>query len=135
MPTHRNSLAGSTRQKAAASTSDDPNKPSTPSVDSPAAEKLESIEGTAGEEEDDDDDFDISNMPLDEDFFAGLDDELVSLSPDPAQPDCFPNVLPAAAQFPWLSNNVTTTAAGSGWGTRVGSGEHWCFASDWLLLI
>ncbi|GAA0140841.1 DNA-binding transcription factor [Lithospermum erythrorhizon] len=110
MPTHKNSLAGSTRQKA----NTPPPGDSPLSTFSPEGEKMESRE----EEEEDDDDFDFSDVPLDVDFFAGLEDELVSLGPgtsqSPARNDCFDNDFIETTQFPWLSSNVTTTAAGSG---------------------
>ncbi|KAG9155875.1 hypothetical protein Leryth_004118 [Lithospermum erythrorhizon] len=83
MPTHRNSLAGSTRHKPATN-SDDPNKPNTPSLDE-EVEKMESSKDDIEEEDDDDNEFDILNMPLDEDFFVGLDVD-------------FPNNFPAISR-------------------------------------
>lgn len=118
MPTHRNSLAGSTRQKPAnseAGTVSDSNKPSSSSpVSSPATEKQESSrEEKEDIFEDDDDEFGSSNMgldnmePADDDFFEGL-DELAAQ----ATGDCFSDNFPGSMQLTWLSNNATTTAAG-----------------------
>lgn len=134
MPTHRNSLAGSTRQKPAttqtAGNSDDPNNkhassscsspPVSPSASLsspapvPALEKFE-FESSKDEEIMEDEDDDIINapetitMPLEDDFFDGLDE----LTEKPAG-DCFSDHFPQNMQFPWLSNNATTTAAGGG---------------------
>ncbi|CAN4108329.1 unnamed protein product [Withania somnifera] len=121
MPTHRNSLAGSTRQKTANSeagtTASDSNKPitsspvSSPACHSPTTEKQESSrEEKEGIYEDDDDEFGSSNMnmePADDDFFEGL-DELAAQTTG----DCFSDNFPVSMQLPWLSNNATTTAAG-----------------------
>ncbi|KAK4339327.1 hypothetical protein RND71_040789 [Anisodus tanguticus] len=123
MPTHRNSLAGSTRQKPANSetcTASDSNKPTSsspvysPACHSPATEKQESSrEEKEDIFEDDDDEFGSSNMGLDnmepaDDFFEGL-DELAAQ----ATGDCFSDNFPVSMQLPWLSNNATTTTAGS----------------------
>ncbi|KAL2536430.1 Uncharacterized protein Fot_17821 [Forsythia ovata] len=92
IPTHRNSLAGSTRQKPVT-----PNKPSC----SPPLENLESsreeIEDMAEVEDEDDD------------FFKGLEEVT-----GPVNGDCLSDYFPTVVQFPWLANNATTTAAGSG---------------------
>ncbi|TMW89791.1 hypothetical protein EJD97_016617 [Solanum chilense] len=123
MPTHRNSLAGSTRQKPAnseAGTVSDSNKPtcsspvSSPACHSPATEKQESSRDEREDIfEDDDDEFGSSNMgldnmePADDDFFEGL-DELAAQTTG----DCFSDNFPGSMQLPWMSNNATTTAAG-----------------------
>ncbi|KAL3517216.1 hypothetical protein ACH5RR_024118 [Cinchona calisaya] len=118
MPTHRNSLAGSSRHKPAtqqSTSSGEPSKPSSsppvsPSASlSPAPEKLE-IETSKEEEilEDDDDDVSGFEMAVDDDFFEGL-EELAGKS---AVLDHF-----SSDHFPWLANNnnaTGTTAAGSG---------------------
>ncbi|KAI3449220.1 hypothetical protein Pfo_005885 [Paulownia fortunei] len=120
MPTHRNSLAGSTRQKPSENpNSDDPKKAScspemsTAASLSPAPDKLESSREDLAEAEDDDDDgFSVSNMALDDDFFAGLED-LTGHD----NGECLSDQFPATSQFPWLANNATTTtttAAGGG---------------------
>ncbi|KAL7158814.1 hypothetical protein ABFS83_02G168100 [Erythranthe nasuta] len=97
IPAHRNSLAGSTRNKQPETpSSDDPSKPTS---SSPATEKTESsrdddlAEAAADE---DDDEFSISEMALDEDFFAGLEDLTATDSGD-----CFSGHSPV--QLPWLS--------------------------------
>lgn len=63
--------------------------------------------------EDEDDDIihapETITMPLEDDFFDGLDE----LTEKPAG-DCFSDHFPQNMQFPWLSNNATTTAAGGG---------------------
>ncbi|CAN4111529.1 unnamed protein product [Withania somnifera] len=116
MPTHRNSLAGSTRQKPANSetgtTASDSYKTTTSSpVYSPAMEKQESSrEEKEDIFEDDDDEFGSPNRniePADDDFFEGLDEIAAQ-----ATGDCFSENIPVSMQLPWLSNNATTTAAG-----------------------
>ncbi|KAL0347768.1 UNVERIFIED_CONTAM: WRKY transcription factor 22 [Sesamum calycinum] len=80
MPTHRNSLAGSTRQKPAETpnSSDDSKKPSgspPAATSSPVPEKVESSREElceADQEDDEDDGFSAGNMAVDDDFFAGL---------------------------------------------------------------
>ncbi|XP_052194488.1 WRKY transcription factor 22 [Diospyros lotus] len=115
MPTHRNSLAGSTRQKPVAAqtvTESDANKPScsSPASLSPATEKTENKEDRDDFMEDEDDEFGVSDMAISDDFFEGL-EELTGSSPaGDSLPECFPESLP----FPWLADNATTTAAGGG---------------------
>ncbi|VFQ76416.1 unnamed protein product [Cuscuta campestris] len=114
MPTHRNSLAGSTRQKPTTTT----HQPETPGEgnklgnSSPAPEKQESSRDEDKEDICDDEEDGASNpeldvaaaAPADDDFFEGLED-LVG--------DCFPSNLPASGvQFPWLGSTAATTAAG-----------------------
>lgn len=104
MPTHRNSLAGSTRQKPAETPSpDDPCKtsfsPASASLSPPPEKSREDLA-----EDDDDDDLSVSKMALDDDFFAGLEDFTAS--------DCTSGYFPANLQFPWLSS--ATTIAGGG---------------------
>nr|AMP82887.1 WRKY transcription factor [Catalpa bungei] len=114
MPTHRNSLAGSTRQKPVeALSSDGPNKSSrspemSPAASlSPATEKLDSSREELAEAEDEDDDFSVSNMALDDDFFVGLED---FTAPDAG--DYISGHFPSKVEFPWLSNSATTIAGG-----------------------
>ncbi|KAK6140641.1 hypothetical protein DH2020_025619 [Rehmannia glutinosa] len=99
MPTHRNSLAGSIRQKQPETpNSDDSTKnPSSP-------DKLES---SREDLDDDDDDFSVSKMELDDDFFAGLED---FTAPDSA--DFTSGHFPANFQFSWTRNSATTIAGG-----------------------
>ncbi|KAK4411443.1 WRKY transcription factor 22 [Sesamum angolense] len=116
MPTHRNSLAGSTRQKPAESTpsSDEPSKPTCSSELSPALslspvpEKLESSPEELAEAEEEEDDFSVSNMALDDDFFAGLED---FTGPDDGG-ECMSGHFAANVQLSWLSNSATTIAGG-----------------------
>ncbi|XP_027161890.1 WRKY transcription factor 22 [Coffea eugenioides] len=122
MPTHRNSLAGSTRNKPAtpqSTSSGDPSKPSSsppvsPSASlSPAPEKLE-LE-TSKEEilEDEEDDVSGFEMAMDDDFFEGLEEFAgKSAVTDNFSSDHFPQSM---QQLPWLANNAnstTGTAAG-----------------------
>ncbi|KAI3693969.1 hypothetical protein L1987_76925 [Smallanthus sonchifolius] len=99
VPTHRNSLAGSTRAKPTTSGDEETtkNKPtssplvSPPTSLSPATEKAEDNDNDT-----DDDNFD---MVMDDDFFEGLDELVIS----PVTGDNSPS-------FPWLSTNVATTS-------------------------
>lgn len=104
VPTHRNSLAGSTRHKPA----DDSKKPET----SPAPEKMESSREDLAEVEDDDgdgdDDFGASKMALDDDFFAGLEDFAGECLSDPISVD---------SEFNWMSDGaIAATMASAGGG-------------------
>lgn len=106
MPTHRNSLAGSTRNKPAEMAAlDDANKPSCSAEMSPAAshspalEKVESSRDDLAEAEDEDDDFSVSNMALDDDFFTGLEDFTGG--------ECLSDNFPASSPLSWIG---TTTA-------------------------
>ncbi|PIN13680.1 hypothetical protein CDL12_13701 [Handroanthus impetiginosus] len=116
MPTHRNSLAGSTRPKPPENpNSDEPKKPTSspemsPAVSlSPAPEKLESSPEDLVEAEDDDDNLSGSNMALDDDFFAGLENFAGRDSGD-----CLSDVFPADLEFPWLDSATATTTSGAG---------------------
>ncbi|CAL5339966.1 unnamed protein product [Camellia sinensis] len=109
MPTHRNSLAGSTRQKPVTPqtvTAGDATKPSSSSSPpvSPAA-SLSPVTEKMEEREDEDDEFGVSDMVITDDFFEGL-EELTG--------DCYPDDFPASLTFPWLVNKAATTAAGGG---------------------
>lgn len=120
MPTQTKSLAGSARQKPATPNSDDPSKHTPSSVmspvnpNSPASDKMESSRDDRedlAEGEDDDNEFNVSNMALEDDFFAGLEDFIVG----PVTENCFADHFPASFQFPWLTtHSTTTTAAGGG---------------------
>ncbi|KAI3719486.1 hypothetical protein L6452_20386 [Arctium lappa] len=115
VPTHRNSLAGSSRNKLPTD-EDNRNKPtSSPPVSptaslSPATEKMDENER---DYTDDDNNFDVSGVVIDEDIFDGL-DELVG----PTTGDRFSDhgaTSKTTPPFRWLSNTVattTTTAAG-----------------------
>ncbi|CAA0842552.1 WRKY transcription factor 22 [Striga hermonthica] len=112
MPTHRNSLAGSTRQKPAEATSPDdsaakaaPTTPETspaPSNSIAAPEKVES--SREDPPEDDDDDFIISKMELEDDFFAGLEDFTAG--------ECTSGLFPVGVELPWLASSATSIAGG-----------------------
>ncbi|KAK4415897.1 WRKY transcription factor 22 [Sesamum alatum] len=117
MPTHRNSLAGSTRQKPGETpnSSDDSKKPSPAETSSPVPEKVESSReelGEADQDDDEEDGFSAGNMVVDEDFFAGLEDFTCRDGGE-----CVSDNFPANFEFPWLASSATTTtstAAGGG---------------------
>ncbi|KAJ8748927.1 hypothetical protein K2173_013363 [Erythroxylum novogranatense] len=131
-PTHRNSLAGSTRQKTSTpqtvtnSDSNNNNKPSPakPTCSSPATsledEFLPQITNTSDSREekdvmddgDDGDDVDdefggFSDLSLTDDFFAGLEEFTL-----PVSGDRFSGRLTSSLDNPWLVNNATTAAGG-----------------------
>lgn len=124
-PTHRNSLAGSTRQKpypSQAVTAGDSNMPTTPTKPSSPATSVEedqpvvpqstttdSKEGrdSALMDEEEQDEFGFSDMAVSDDFFAGLE----GLA-GPVTGDCYSDHFPASFSLPWLSNNAAA-AAGS----------------------
>ncbi|KAF7801285.1 WRKY transcription factor 22 [Senna tora] len=107
-PTHRNSLAGSTRQKPvtpAASGDGDPMKTVSPAT-SGGDEELAS-EGTTRseskeEEEEEENGFGLSDMELTDDFFEGL-DELTG-SPVTAPPNAVAGECIMTAEFPALGS-------------------------------
>ncbi|XP_042055695.1 WRKY transcription factor 22-like [Salvia splendens] len=102
MPTHRNSLAGSTRHKPA-----EPPASKNPSLSpseslSPVPEKLESSREEDLADDDDDGVFSVADMALNDDFFAGLED---FTAPEPGS---------GPLQFPWLSTSAKTTTTAGG---------------------
>ncbi|KAL3622162.1 WRKY transcription factor [Castilleja foliolosa] len=111
MPTHRNSLAGSTRQKQVETpNSEDSGKAVCSPGTSPAASISavpEKLESSREAEDEDDDDFSVSKMELEDDFFAGLDD---FTGPDSG--DCISGEFPVNGEFSWLSSSATTIAGG-----------------------
>lgn len=125
MPTHRNSLAGSTRQKpvtppAAATTTApaDAVKPSAkPACSSPATsaddelvQQSTSVQSKDLVEDEEDDELGFSDTAVDDDFFMGL-EELA----EQVTGDCFPDHFSPSFPIPWLANNAAT-AAGGIWG-------------------
>ncbi|KAL1546244.1 WRKY transcription factor [Salvia divinorum] len=99
MPTHRNSLAGSTRHKPAEA-------PSSKNSLSPP-EKMESSREEDLAEDDDDGVFSVADMALDDDFFAGLEDFTAA---EPDSGECSSGHL----QFPWLATSAKTTTTAGG---------------------
>ncbi|XP_075479348.1 WRKY transcription factor 22-like isoform X1 [Primulina tabacum] len=103
IPTHRNSLACSTRQKPAAAeenpSSENPDKPSSSPPTSPPEDlsqtpgMLESSKEELAEAEDDD--LSVSDLALEDDFFEGLED---LAEPDPGE--CIDDQFPTDLQFP-----------------------------------
>ncbi|XP_022757461.1 WRKY transcription factor 22-like [Durio zibethinus] len=120
-PTHRNSLAGSTRQKpltaqtvtAGDSTKTSSAKPANSSSPATSVEeelvalntKVESREDLA--EDEGEDDFGMSDTAVSDDFFEGLE----GLA-DMITGDCFSDRFPASFDLPWIANNAATAAGG-----------------------
>ncbi|KAJ7951195.1 putative WRKY transcription factor [Quillaja saponaria] len=122
-PTHRNSLAGSTRQKPLTPETVNPGdsdktqtKPISQATSGFEGENLNQSNSSESKEEmenvvDDEevDEFGLSDMVLTDDFFEGL-DELPSL----VSGDCFSDQFPASIVLPcWEANNAATAAGGS----------------------
>ncbi|XP_004492798.1 WRKY transcription factor 22 [Cicer arietinum] len=111
-PTHKNSLAGSTRNKPSTPPQSDTNKALTTKPSSPTTseevqtqgEKSESKEDLMDEEEDDQ--FGLSDVVLSDDFYESL-DELSQLA---AFGDCFTDPFSAIAIPTWTA---ATAAGGS----------------------
>ncbi|XP_028769299.1 WRKY transcription factor 22 [Neltuma alba] len=132
-PTHRNSLAGSTRQKPSTTAGDGsgsgvetdkaPAKvgsPATSGVEEedtvPQSTGLESkVEMEDLMEEEEDDELGLSDSVLTDDFFEGL-DELTGPSPPAAEPipgDCFAEPFSTGFTLPaWPTTNAAATTAG-----------------------
>ncbi|XVF73118.1 hypothetical protein PTKIN_Ptkin12aG0176100 [Pterospermum kingtungense] len=121
-PTHRNSLAGSTRQKPLTSQTVTAGDSTKPSVSKPASSsspttsvdeelvaqsaKVESREDLA--EDEGEDDFGVSSdTAVSDDFFEGLE----GLA-DMVTGDCFSDNFPASFDLPWIANNTATAAGG-----------------------
>lgn len=131
-PTHRNSLAGSTRQRpatdggppAASSSPSDVSNPNLPPFSSSPATSLEEEalpqSTSRGEhydsvEDDEDGEVDLSLMALGDDFFVDL-EKLINDDGG----DCFLDRFPANFRLSWnISTDTTVTAAG---GSRLGKG-------------
>ncbi|XP_043716684.1 WRKY transcription factor 22-like [Telopea speciosissima] len=140
VPTHRNSLAGSTRNKfpnpQGSTPADEPGTPTNkPSCSSPASttglspktptaamedELLQQPKQECREDEeeeivvdnDEDDDLLIPDMMMGDDFFEGL-GELDGPTNGAALDDCSDDQLPATFPPSWFSHNATTAAGGS----------------------
>ncbi|KAF8033294.1 hypothetical protein BT93_D2026 [Corymbia citriodora subsp. variegata] len=126
-PTHRNSLAGSTRQKpvvpqtdtvedpsAAASTKPPCSSPSTSVEDEVAktqstnTESREEKEGSMADDEEDGD-VGLSDMALSDDFFGGLE----GLKGGGDDEDCFLDRFPANFGHSWTANSTATATSDS----------------------
>ncbi|KAI3681804.1 hypothetical protein L6452_36609 [Arctium lappa] len=101
IPTHRNSLAGSTRNKPTTSGDDDTHKTHKPTSSPPVSPPAGHSPPTEKPEDNDtdDDNFDMV-MEMDDSFFEGLDDLVGDNSPE---------IIPATSTPPWLSNNIVAT--------------------------
>ncbi|KAL5572947.1 hypothetical protein UlMin_022544 [Ulmus minor] len=123
-PTHRNSLAGSTRQKPSTPTTvtgGDSNK-STTKPSSPATsieEELVVPQSTTTEskeegkddllmDDEEEDEFGFSDMAVSDDFFVGL-EGLES----PEAGEFFSDNFPSSFSLPWVANNAAAAAGGS----------------------
>ncbi|XP_062090406.1 WRKY transcription factor 22 [Humulus lupulus] len=124
-PTHRNSLAGSTRQKPSTpqsiSGTSDLNNPAT-KTSSPATSGEEEVfvpqthstttESKDGPEsvlmdDDDEDEFGLSDVAMSDDFFVGL-EGLGS----PTTGEFFSDNFPTSFSLPWVANSAATAAGG-----------------------
>ncbi|KAJ4843878.1 hypothetical protein Tsubulata_024356 [Turnera subulata] len=125
-PTHRNSLAGSTRQKTAtpqaATTADDSNNKPSPAAKPTCSSPTTSLEdellaqSTSREEkemmeDDEEDELGGFSEAVSDDFFVGLED-LAAAGQAAAAGDSFCDPFPSTFGLPWLANNAAT-AAGS----------------------
>ncbi|KAJ7962463.1 putative WRKY transcription factor [Quillaja saponaria] len=118
-PTHRNSLAGSTRQKPSTPETvipDDSNKahmkpisPTSSGVEEEHVNKSKNSEMEDLIDDEEEGEFGVSNMELTDDFFVGLDELASSVTGDFVS-DQFPasNALPS-----WVVNNAPTAAGSS----------------------
>ena len=123
-PTHRNSLAGSTRQKPSL----DPSKPleessikpsSSPATSSPDDDLAAALSGSATESKDgpesstmvmddeEEDEFGVSDMAVSDDFFVGL-EGLGS----PVTGDFGSDGLPVSFGLPWSAGSAAAAAGG-----------------------
>ncbi|KAK6918314.1 WRKY domain [Dillenia turbinata] len=119
VPTHRNSLAGSTRQKTSISTSSidkdkdknlnkttcsspisSSNLSSTPSVDEKTARKSECEDILEDEEEEEENDVMVENSVVSDEFFVGLEEFAGTFSENYFSSDLFPASFP----LPWLAS-------------------------------
>lgn len=110
-PTHRNSLAGSTRQKPLTTqtvTNEDTSKsliktvsPTTSEAEeeevAPKSESKEDIEDLLYDD-DEENEFGLSDMVVTDDFFEGLDELTTGF--DPTSDDCFADPFSASAVLP-----------------------------------
>ncbi|XVF80137.1 hypothetical protein PTKIN_Ptkin15bG0046100 [Pterospermum kingtungense] len=120
-PTHRNSLAGSTRQRPSppqtvtgAGDSPKPSsaKPSTSSSPITSVDEelvVQSTKVDSGEDlaEDEEDDLGLSDTAVSDDFFEGLEEFA-----DMVTGDCFSNNFRASFDLPWIANDAATAADG-----------------------
>lgn len=124
-PTHRNSLAGSTRQKPATPQMDTVEDPiaaasTKPPCSSPATSVEDEVAKSANTESreekedsmaDDEEEGEVgpSDMALSDDFFVGL-EGLIGEGDDE---DCFLDRFPANFGHSWTANNTATPTGGS----------------------
>ncbi|BAT83571.1 WRKY transcription factor 22 [Vigna umbellata] len=124
-PTHRNSLAGSTRQKPlapqTATTEQDSDKiksltkPSSPATSGAEEEVPAQVEKSESREEKEDvmddeeeDDFVLSDMVLTDDFFESLDELSQLTAPSVVTGDCFSDPFSAMAIPSWVASGAAT---------------------------
>lgn len=118
-PTHRNSLAGSTRQKLAAG-----DKPTSPPAEEDEVEdllvesqsqlqaKVENMEDLMDEEEEEEE-FGLSDTTvLTDDFFEGLDELTWPPAPASVAGECFSDPFSTGFSLSaWVTNNAAATTA------------------------
>ncbi|XP_074263354.1 uncharacterized protein LOC141586122 [Silene latifolia] len=105
MPTHRNSLAGSTRQKPVNATETPAEQPS---CSSPSTAGLSPLtERSEVKAEGDEDMSGIFDLMVNDDFYVGF-EQLDGGSDDS---DCFSEQFSPSSEFPWLSNGSSTSTA------------------------
>ncbi|TKY65395.1 WRKY transcription factor 22 [Spatholobus suberectus] len=124
-PTHRNSLAGSTRQKPlapqTATTEDSDKSKSLTKPTSPASSGAEEEAPTQGEksesreekedvmDDEEEDEFGLSDMVLTDDFFESLDELSQLTAPSVVTGDCFSDPFSAIATIPsWVASSAAT---------------------------
>lgn len=120
-PTHRNSLAGSTRQKSLAPQTEDSDKSKSLSKPSSSAssgaeedaqtqvEKSESREEKEDVMDDEEDDeFGLSDVVLTDDFFESLDELSQLTAPSVVIGDCFSDPFSAIAIPSWAASGAAT---------------------------
>ncbi|KAJ1443523.1 WRKY domain [Sesbania bispinosa] len=127
-PTHRNSLAGSTRQKPltpqTGTTNEDSDKaltkPTSPATS--GAEEEVPIQGEKSEsreekedvmDDEEEDEFGLSDMVLTDDFFESLDELSQLTGSSVVTGDCFIDPFSAIAIPSWVANSAATAAGGS----------------------
>lgn len=114
-PTHRNSLAGSTRPKPVTSVNSNKHTTKTSSPETSLEEDVALDRSTAEEiklanllgDEEEEDELGFSDMTVSDDFFVGLDGLAGS-----ENEDCFFEHLPMSFNFSWVANNAATAAGG-----------------------
>ncbi|KAL8208071.1 hypothetical protein R6Q57_007483 [Mikania cordata] len=109
VPTHRNSLAGSTRSKPTTSGEDDSTNNKTTSSPAPVSPANSHSPATEKAEDNDTDD-DNFDAVMDDDFFEGLDELVSPVTGDNSM--IIPTISTSSPSISWMSTTVTTIGAG-----------------------